>query len=58
METAQQEQMLMSRASHRHICQYVDSFTTDGNRLNLIMEYCDRGDLEEYLKRAKDMMMS
>ena len=58
METAHQEQILMSQASHRYICQYVDSFITDGNRLNLIMEYCDRGDLEQHLKRAKDMMIS
>ena len=47
----------MSRVSHRHVCKYVDSFITDGNKLNLIMEYCDQGDLEQYLKRAKKMRM-
>ena len=46
----------MSRATHRNICKYVDSFVTGGNKLNLIMEYCDRGDLDQYLKRAKEMM--
>ena len=47
----------MSRVSHRHVCKYVDSFITHGNKLNLIMEYCEQGDLEQYLKRAKDMRM-
>lgn len=55
METAHQEQQLMSQANHRNICKYVDSFITDGNKLNLIMEYCDRGDFEQYLKRMKEM---
>ena len=44
----------MSRISHRHVCKYVDSFIT-GNKLNLIMEYCDRGDLEQHLNRTKEM---
>ena len=48
----------MSRVWHRHVCKYIDSFISNSNKLNLIMEYCDRGDLEQYLKRAKDMKMS
>ena len=43
----------MSGVSHRNICSYVDSFIANGNKLYLIMEYCDRGDLEQFLTRIK-----
>ena len=46
MEAALQEKQLMSNVSHRHICKYVDSFIGNQNRLYLIMEYADKGDLE------------
>ena len=55
METALQEKQLMSRVNHKHICKYVDSFVANGSRLYLIMEYCDKGDLEQYLQRLKRM---
>ena len=45
----------MSRVSHRNICKYVDSFVGTGNKLYLIMEYADKGDLEQYLARLKSM---
>lgn len=45
----------MKRFSHRNICSYVDSFIAKGNKLFLIMEYCDRGDLAQYLERMKSM---
>ena len=45
----------MSRMSHRNICKYVDSFVGTGNKLYLIMEYADKGDLEQYLARLKSM---
>ena len=45
----------MSRVSHRNICKYVDSFVGVGNKLYLIMEYADKGDLEQYLARLKSM---
>ena len=41
----------MSRMSHRNICKYVNSFIANGNKLYLIMEYCDKGDLKGYLQR-------
>ena len=41
--------------SHRNICKYVDSFVGTGNKLYLIMEYADKGDLEQYLARLKSM---
>jgi len=55
LETALQEKKLMSRVSHKHICKYIDSFVGSGNKLYLIMEYCERGDLHQYLDRLKKM---
>ena len=42
---------------HKNICRYIDSFiaTKDGYKLYLVMEYCDKGDLAQYLKRLKTM---
>lgn len=51
LEAALSEKQLMSRVSHRYICKYVDSFigSHGENKLYLIMEYADKGDLEQYL---------
>ena len=48
LEAALSEKQLMSRVSHRHICKYVDSFISmhGENKLYLIMEYAEKGDLE------------
>ena len=48
---ALQEKHNMTKFFHKHIVRYVDSFIAGGNKLYLIMEYCDKGDLQEYLKR-------
>ena len=46
----------MARVSHHNICRYVDSFVANGNnKFNLVMEYCDGGDLGQYLKRMNGM---
>ena len=55
MEAALQEKQLMSRVSHKNICKYVDSFIGNHNRLYLIMEYADKGDLCQFLLRIKAM---
>ena len=49
METALQEKQLMSQVCHRNVCRYIDSFVESGNKLCLIMEYADKGDLAQYL---------
>ena len=49
METAHQERLLMSKISHRNVCKYIDSFVAAGNRLFLVMEYADKGDLAQYI---------
>lgn len=45
----------MAQVSHRYICKLIDSFISNGNKLCLIMEYCDRGDLQQFLSRTKNM---
>ena len=42
---ALQEKHNMRKVFHKHIVRYVDSFIAGGNKLYLIMEYCDKGDL-------------
>jgi len=58
METALQEKQCMSRVSHRHICKYIDSFIGSGNKLYLIMEHCEKGDLQQYLDRLNKINQS
>ena len=37
--------------THRHIVKYIDSFLT-GTKFNIVMEYCEKGDLSDYIRRA------
>ena len=39
----------MGKLSHPYIVRYRESFIED-NTLNIVMEYCDNGDLNQYLK--------
>jgi serine/threonine protein kinase len=41
----------MREIQHRYITKYVDSFVKDMN-LYLVMEYCLKGDLADYLGRC------
>ena len=36
----------------KYVVQYYDSFEEDG-KLNIIMEYCDSGDLNDFLEKHK-----
>lgn len=40
----------MASLNHPNIVRYFDSFLDDG-KLNIIMEYCDQGDLQQFLKK-------
>ena len=40
----------MKKLKHRNVVRYIDSFV-DRDYLYLVMEYCTRGDLQEYLNR-------
>ena len=41
--------MILGQLNSKHIVQYIDSFV-HGNKVNIIMEYCEYGDLFTYLK--------
>ena len=43
------EATILGKLSHPYIVQYIDSFIEDNN-LNIIMEYCNGGDLNQFLK--------
>ena len=45
----------MSSVRHRYIVKYIDYFTLNDQKLYLIMEYCDKGDLQQYLHRILKM---
>ena len=44
------EALLMNKLKHQYIVEFVDSFQ-DENKLNIIMEYCENGDLGILLKK-------
>ena len=48
----------MRQVRHRNVCKYIDSFSVNGNKLFIVMEYCDRGDLGGYLQRMREMAKS
>ena len=52
MLDAQRECKLMQEVKNRYVTQYIESFIK-GNCLCLIMEYCFKGDLAEYLGRCR-----
>ena len=43
------EAIIQHKLNNEYIVKYYDSFL-EGNFLNIIMEYCDGGDLENYIK--------
>jgi len=42
----------MSRVKHKNICRYQD-MVTQGQKLYIVMEYCDKGDLNSFIERMK-----
>ena len=44
------ETLLMNKLRHQYIVEFVDSFQ-DENKLNIIMEFCENGDLGILLKK-------
>ena len=42
----------MAALSHANVVRYYDSFL-EGNQLQIIMEYCDSGDLQKFLKKSE-----
>ena len=46
------EAQVLSKIKSKYVVQYYDSFEEDG-KLNIIMEYCDSGDLNDFLEKHK-----
>lgn len=44
-------EVMMEMPVHPHIVGYIDSFTNE-DKFCLVMEYCERGDLSNYLRRV------
>ena len=45
------EAQLLQKIKHRNVVRYVDCFMS-GEYLYLIMEFCDKGDMDHYIRRA------
>ncbi|CDW73241.1 protein kinase domain containing protein [Stylonychia lemnae] len=50
LKNCQQEMSLLKAISHQHIVKYVDSFMKS-SKFYIIMEYCEKGDLNDYIQR-------
>merc|ERR1712130_60768 len=48
---AKREQAMLESVKHKHIIKYIRTFTED-NRLNIVMEYADRGSLTQMVRKA------
>jgi NIMA (never in mitosis gene a)-related kinase len=53
MEGAEREAKLLSTLKHPNIVAYIESFRSNDNFLNIIMAYCEGGDLYTKLKERK-----
>ena len=48
---AKREQVMLESVKHKHIIKYIRTFTED-DRLNIVMEYADRGSLTQMVRKA------
>jgi serine/threonine protein kinase len=44
---------MLALSSSDYVVRYFDSFFGGGTQVNIVMEFCDNGDLEKYLTRRK-----
>jgi NIMA (never in mitosis gene a)-related kinase len=51
------EATILSRINSPYIVKFYDSFT-DKNQINIVMEYCENGDLGQYLKRQTGKLLT
>jgi len=45
---------VMARMDSPFVVKYYDSYIQGEKRVNIVMEYCEHGDLHKYLKKLKD----
>jgi NIMA (never in mitosis gene a)-related kinase len=53
IEEINKEAFILSKLSHENIVKYHDSFI-ESQTLNIIMEYCDAGDLSQFIQSYRD----
>ena len=54
LEGAEREAKLLSKLKHPNIVAYIESFRSSDNFLNIVMAYCEGGDLYTKLKQYKE----
>ena len=53
VQSAQNEALILSKLSCKFIVKYYNSYIDCDNNLNIIMEYCDSGDLNSFICNLK-----
>ena len=53
VQSANNEALILSKLSCKYIVKYYHSFIDSENNLNIIMEYCDSGDLNSFINNLK-----
>ena len=53
LQSGKNEAIILSKLACKYIVKYYDSFIDEENNLNILMEYCDNGDLNSYLCKLK-----
>ena len=53
VQSANNEALILSKLSCKYIVKYYNSFVDSENNLNIIMEYCDSGDLNSFINNLK-----
>lgn len=54
IETAEREAKLLSTLKHPNIVAYIESFRSKDEYLNIVMAYCEGGDLYTFLKQKRE----
>lgn len=45
---------VMSKMDNQYVVKYYDSFISNSKKVNIVMEFCEHGDLHKLLKKRKD----
>ncbi|XP_060078506.1 serine/threonine-protein kinase 3-like [Ylistrum balloti] len=54
---ARREAEILSKLSHENVLKYIESFE-DEDTLNIVTEFCEGGDLEDYLRQRKGKQLA
>lgn len=53
MQSATFEAIILAKIDSEYVCKYFDSFMDNSDSIIIIMEYCEGGDLQQYLKKQQ-----